>query len=213
MTSNPLDELFELEETFYKEGYTLGVQDGSHQGRIEGRLFGLEKGFEKYITMGKLQGRSVIWSRRLPPSAHCSEAGSVGEKPAEFTSNQSTENSADTLESIHGKDTAFPLATSSSLPTLPHNLRLEKHLRTLYALTEPASLSTENNEDAVSDFDDRLRRAEGKVKIIEKLVGEESVIDGHQGALEVLSGSSSRRQAAGKGSEGIEDISIQQARR
>jgi len=45
-------------------------------------------------------------------------------------------------------------------------------------------LSTENTEEAVSEFDDRLKRAEGKAKIIERLVGEgredtETNIDEH----------------------------------
>lgn len=53
-----------------------------------------------------------------------------------------------------------------------NNPRLNKHILTLYALVEPASLSIRNTEEAVSDFDDRLRRAEGKVKIIERITGE-----------------------------------------
>ena len=60
------------------------------------------------------------------------------------------------------------------LPPLPHKDggRLRKHISTLYALAETESLSTENNDDAVSDFDDRLRRAQGRAKVIERMVGE-----------------------------------------
>jgi hypothetical protein len=59
------------------------------------------------------------------------------------------------------------------LPPLPHkDGRLRKHISTLYALAETESLSTENNDDAVSDFDDRLRRAQGRAKVIERMVGE-----------------------------------------
>jgi hypothetical protein len=71
-----------------------------------------------------------------------------------------------------------------TLPSLPKSQRLERHLKVLHALSESESLSTENTEEAVSDFDDRLKRAEGKAKIIERLVGEgredtETNIDEH----------------------------------
>jgi hypothetical protein len=59
-----------------------------------------------------------------------------------------------------------------TLPSLSKSQRLERHLKVLHALSESESLSTENTEEAVSDFDDRLKRAEGKAKIIERLVGE-----------------------------------------
>jgi len=59
------------------------------------------------------------------------------------------------------------------MPSLTDNARLAKHVKVLYALAESESLSTENTEDAVSDFDDRLRRAQAKAKIIERMVGEQ----------------------------------------
>jgi hypothetical protein len=55
---------------------------------------------------------------------------------------------------------------------LPDHARLSKHIKTLYALAESESLSTENTEEAVSDFDDRCRRAQAKAKIIERMAGE-----------------------------------------
>ena len=64
--SDPFDDLLSLEDKFYKEGYDLGVSDGERAGRVEGRLFGLEKGFEKYAAMGRLHGRAIIWAGRLP---------------------------------------------------------------------------------------------------------------------------------------------------
>ena len=64
--ADPFDSLLSLEDKFYKEGYDLGVSDGTHAGLIEGRLFGLERGFEKYVSMGNLYGRAVIWTGRLP---------------------------------------------------------------------------------------------------------------------------------------------------
>ncbi|KAL8676234.1 MAG: hypothetical protein Q9186_007235 [Xanthomendoza sp. 1 TL-2023] len=202
MTPNPLDEVLELEDTFYKEGYDLGVQDGSRAGRIQGRLFGLEKSFEKYITMGKLHGRSVIWSTRLSAA------------PQDSHSDQRSQMSY----CGPGETDVFPLdASVSLLPRIPHNPRLEKHLRTLNALTEPASLPTENTEDALSDFDDRWKRTEGKVKIIEKLLGEEPIC-GTGGSLQHQDGSNSEidftnsQRSASKGDAGIEDVSALQTR-
>ncbi|KAL8687030.1 MAG: hypothetical protein Q9224_005273 [Gallowayella concinna] len=204
MFPNPLDEVLELEDTFYKEGYDLGVQDGSRAGRIQGRLFGLEKSFEKYITMGKLHGRSVIWSTRLSTS------------PQDSDSDQRSQTSY-----LGPGETDVPTLDASVfslLPRIPHNPRLEKHLRTLNALTEPARLSTENTEEALSDFDDRWKRAEGKVKIIEKLLGEESLCGTAGGSLQHPDGSNSEidftnsQRSVSKGDGGLEDVSALQTR-
>ncbi len=62
---------------------------------------------------------------------------------------------------------------SEQLPRLPSNPRLERNIRSLLALLEPGTLSVENTDEAVNDFDDRLKAARGKVKIIEKMVGED----------------------------------------
>ena len=63
---DPSDALLNLEDTLYTTAYNLGVSDGAHAGRIEGRIFGLEKGFEKFASLGELHGRSVVWGSRLP---------------------------------------------------------------------------------------------------------------------------------------------------
>jgi hypothetical protein len=60
----------------------------------------------------------------------------------------------------------------SKVPSLPSNLRLQKHLVMLSALSDPATFSTMNNEEAVADFDDRFKRATAKAKVIERMVGE-----------------------------------------
>jgi hypothetical protein len=150
--------LFNLEENYYTQGFHLGTRDGSRAGLIEGRLFGLEKGFEKFAAMGVLAGRCLVWQARLPSSLSTTAAAAVA--PAESSHDYSFENSK-------ALDMALPRLAAGGA-------RLQKHLQTLYALTESESLSTENNEDSVSDFDDRLKRAEGKVKLIEKLIGETS---------------------------------------
>ncbi|KAG9953993.1 DUF1715-domain-containing protein, partial [Aureobasidium melanogenum] len=177
------DSLFNLEEEYYAEGYNLGVADGSRAGRIEGRLFGLEKGFEKFAAMGTLAGRNAVWEAR-----------------------------------ISDQDSATAEQSESKLPKLSGGARLQKHLQTLFALAEAESLSTENNEDSVSDFDDRLKRAEGKVKVIEKLVSEGPLV--LETAQPVASGSGNapeRRQIKIKrtdagGESSMEDFNIRHAR-
>ncbi|KAK7565831.1 hypothetical protein IWX91DRAFT_334956, partial [Phyllosticta citricarpa] len=54
-----------LESIYYNEGFSLGRTDGTRAGRIEGRVFGLEKGFDKFFAMGRLGGRAGVWGARL----------------------------------------------------------------------------------------------------------------------------------------------------
>ncbi|KAK3112348.1 hypothetical protein LTR53_011479 [Teratosphaeriaceae sp. CCFEE 6253] len=63
----PFATLLTLEDQFYTEGHTLGVADGSRTGRIEGRLFGLEQGFTKFASIGRLSGRAAVWQARTSP--------------------------------------------------------------------------------------------------------------------------------------------------
>lgn len=175
------DTLLSLEDQYYSEGHALGVADGSRAGRIEGRVFGLEKGFEKFAAMGALAGRCAVWEARAAPN--------------------------------DGVQTKEP-----QLKRLPKNARLAKHLQTLYALTEAESLSTQNDEDSVTDFDDRFKRAEGKMKVIEKIIGEGPLV------LEQPSESSANAKASGErrqirvkrenvgGESSMEDFNIRGAR-
>ncbi|KAB5525636.1 hypothetical protein GE09DRAFT_976182 [Coniochaeta sp. 2T2.1] len=142
MANDPFEDILNLEDKFYQDGYKQGQSDGEKAGRIEGRSLGLEKGYQKFMESGRLHGKAVVWANRLP-----------GLKSR--SSSQSGESQQQTL------------------PPLPNNPRLEKNVTTLFALSEPDSLSTENTDEAVNDFDDRLKRAEGKAKVIEKMVGED----------------------------------------
>lgn len=153
---DPFESLFSLEEQYYQEGHALGVADGSQSGRIEGRVFGLERGFEKFAAMGALAGRCAVWEARLSHGPRLEEADR-----SKATSDDGSKG--------QGKDD-----NQSTILPIPENARLAKHLSTLYALVEAESLSTQNTEEAVSDFDDRLKRAEGKVKVIGKIIGEDT---------------------------------------
>lgn len=209
MEDDIFDSLLNLEDEFYDEGYQLGVADGSRAGHIEGRVFGLEKGFEKYVTMGKLQGRSVVWSGRLPRARQQREA-IVRENadPSDSDKNKQT-----LQEEEDQKSSSIDATSAIRLPTLPDNPRLEKHVRTLYALVEAASLSTRNTEEAVSDFDDRQKRATAKAKIIERLVGEAGYDDASNDGGQSEDHNRRKTHDDPEGGDGsIEDISSLHAR-
>ena len=162
---DPFHTLLTLEDSFYKEGYDLGVSDGSRAGLIEGRFFGLEKGFEKYASMGKLHGREVSLAGRL--ESREDTLVSNGQDASDADTQRNTESSQGCLKPQVEKSLG-----RSRAPKLPASARLEKHIQTLYALSEPESLSTANDEDSVSGFDERFNRAVGKIKVITKLTDE-----------------------------------------
>ncbi|KAI8283014.1 putative ORAOV1 family protein [Colletotrichum sp. SAR 10_98] len=145
---DPFDDVLNLEEQFFAEGFRQGTADGILAGKIEGRSVGLAKGYEKFLESGRIHGRSVVWANRL----------SLPQKTAAGAR-------ASSLEEQKGSKTC-------SLPPLAPNARLEKNVTAAFALVEPETLSKENNDDAVNDFDDRFKRAQGKVKIIERMTGE-----------------------------------------
>ncbi|KKY30868.1 hypothetical protein UCDDA912_g09182 [Diaporthe ampelina] len=142
------DSLLNLEEEFYSEGYEQGVADGERAGRVEGRAFGIEKGFEKFIEAGRLQGKSIVWANRLAQA-------------------QPRPRRAATSPSAGNKQQMLPILSGGGA-------RLEKNIVTLHALVEPDTLSTENADDAVNDFDDRVKRAQGKARVIERHIGEDA---------------------------------------
>ena len=166
MEVDPLDSLLCLEDQYYDEGFTLGTADGAQAGLAEGRLFGLEKGFEKFVNMGKLHGQSIVWASRLP-SVQASRATTLECLPP-TTDDKTLENgSVSVLNTLKQKT-----SHGHPLPLLPFQPRLEKHIQTFHALVEMETVSVKNDEDSVSEFDDRLKRAGGKSKVIEKLIGE-----------------------------------------
>lgn len=142
MSEDPFQELLGLEDEFYKEGYDAGVADSAYAGMIEGKVFGIEKGYEKALELAKLHGRALVWQARL--------------------SNQSSDSS--TLSSFSG---ALP-----SLEPLPSNSRLQKNIQSLLTITSKEDLLTDNSDEAVTEFDDKVAKAKAKAKIIANVAGE-----------------------------------------
>jgi hypothetical protein len=163
MTDDIFDAALNLEDTSYSEGYALGHSDGSKAGLIEGRAFGLEKGFEKFLEMGRLHGRAVVWGARIPAKT------SIATPLVPLAASVSLEASGS------GGSTAATAEKTPHVPLLAANARLEKHIHTLWALTEAKQVITLNTEEAVSEVDDRIKRATSKAKVIERIAGEQPV--------------------------------------
>ena len=136
------DDILNVESRLQQQGYNDGLKEGAEHGRAEGRGFGMSNGFEKFLESGRLAGKAIVWANRLP--------GSSDNQPP----------NAATLGDSH----------SESLGPLPNNARLEKNIKTLYSLVDPKALSVANSDAAVQDFDDRLKKAQGKERIIERVV-------------------------------------------
>src|SRR5690242_14397423 len=117
---DPFEDLLNLEEQFYQDGYKQGQEDGIRAGRIEGRGLGLEKGFQKFFESGRLYGRAIVWANRLPKDneQHDKLTATTQTVPGERSTQQASKEGSE----------------EQNLPPLPHNARLEKHITTLYAL-------------------------------------------------------------------------------
>ncbi|KAJ5549773.1 Essential protein Yae1 N-terminal [Penicillium sp. DV-2018c] len=179
MDSNPLDSLLSLEEQFYDEGYQLGAKDGAAAGYTEGSVFAVEKGFEKFVEMGRLYGKALVWAQRLESKP--SERSSV---PAPSTT--------DTL--------SLGPAICKDMPSLPpHSTRLARNLQTLLELVDPATLDMSNEEEAVNDVDERLKGAATKAKLVQRALGEREDTSSQVEPKDM--------STPGDGSGSIEDIS------
>ncbi|KAJ5587917.1 uncharacterized protein N7459_003682 [Penicillium hispanicum] len=184
MDSNLLDSLLDLEQQFYQEGYDLGVSDGAEAGYTEGSVFAVEKGFEKFVEMGRLYGKALVWAQRLadPKSSEASEL--ILSRPA---------GTSDAL--------CLDPPICRDMPSLPAtSTRLTRNLSTLLELVDPASLDMTNTEEAVNDVDERLKGAAVKAKLVQRAMGE---------GEEPLSGDSHVKDTSkpGDGTGSIEDIS------
>ena len=145
MESDPLDAVLGLEDDFYRDGYLLGKSDGKQIGLLEGRSFGIEQGYTRFLEMGIAHGHASIWAGRL---------------------------SDEDIETVCRTHSSRAVDAQDCHITLPRSARLVSHIQTLYAITEVESVSTNNEEIAIADFDARLKRAKGKMKVIEKIIGE-----------------------------------------
>lgn len=87
-----------------------------------------------------------------------------------FTSPRSMTVSYEQSPERRRQNTPQPRAAPQANPT-QHQQRLQKHLSTLSDLTDLRTLDLGNDDKAVGDFDERMRRAKAKVVVVERLVG------------------------------------------
>ncbi|KAK5055149.1 hypothetical protein LTR84_012897 [Exophiala bonariae] len=160
MASDPFDDLLEIENDYYQEGYDAGVGDSRYAGLIEGRVFGIEKGYEKALELGKQRGRALVWEHRLDVSISGNE------------SHQQVTSSSESQPTSATSEAGMMHQITQSLPRLPTTTRLRKHVEALSAAADPAALARDNSDEAVTDFDDRIAKANAKTKVIANIVGE-----------------------------------------
>jgi hypothetical protein len=213
---DPFDTLLTLEDTLYTDAYALGTKDGARAGRIEGRIFGLEKGFEKFASMGVLHGRACVWASRLPSSPGSRQASSnLSEIRSDSQSTQEPELSPEVptprssgSDSKSDSNPTSDISTSQNrkLPSLPQNSRIAKNIQTLHSLTDPLTFSTNNTEDSVADFDDRFKRAGAKARLISHSIGETAGGAAAEQGSGSESGSSSPRKKGGQVRRGVKVV-------
>jgi hypothetical protein len=164
MDEDSFESLLNLEDHYYQEGYDLGEADGAHAGLVEGKLFGVEKGFEKAMSMGRLSGRADVWRRRF-------RSPTVPSQPVQIPS-PLTENISSHPARIGSASNTSAVTPASSLPPFSANARVGKHIENLSATTDSTSLSSRNTDEAVADVDERLAKAMAKAKVITNIIAE-----------------------------------------
>jgi Essential protein Yae1, N terminal len=160
MSDDILDSVLDLEEAAYQAGFEEGKADGAEAGYTEGRTFGFEKGYQKALEMGKLHGRALMLEACMANpnliSKHTANPSLV--EPTTATTSTSTPQIPHAAS-----DTPKP-------PILQGNPRLKKQIELLLKLTDPDTLPTENSDEAVEEFDDRMRKAMAKAKVIDRMI-------------------------------------------
>ncbi|KAK9455843.1 DUF1715-domain-containing protein [Dipodascopsis uninucleata] len=152
------DSLLSLESVFYKEGYNEGLADGLRSGRSEGKQFGLQTGFQRFLSVGILQGRCRIWKQFGKPQSQ--------ESQKRENTNSAYDQNIITLQ-------------SSSTDN-----RSMKQLQVLETLV--SDISIENTEEAVEEFENRIKRARTRAKIVASMFKDPTPVQYETDAVQVL---------------------------
>jgi hypothetical protein len=155
MADDLLGDLLDLEDGFYKEGYEAGIADSAYAGTLEGKLFGIEKGYDKALELGKLHGRALVWQQRQQADSDAALSG------PEAARREQTTSGSDTLSDA-----------LSSMASLAKNARLEKNIEGLLSLSDPKNLPTDNSDESVSQMEDAIAKSKAKAKMIAIAAGE-----------------------------------------
>ena len=194
MEEDPFDSILNFEDAIYREAYTLGQRDGARAGLLEGHVFGLEKGFDKFLEMSRLHGRALVWASRLPRLPAVPSNGAA-QSPSDAVSDGSAEAGA-----------------SKRLPPLRPHGRLDRHIHALLELTDPHTLAVENTDDGVAEFDERFRRAVARARIVSRIVGENAGVSAPANGDEA-GGQGIAQDMTAQDEGNIEDLDVRGARR
>ncbi|CDK26844.1 unnamed protein product [Kuraishia capsulata CBS 1993] len=61
MFDNDFDDLLNLEEKFYREGFEEGVQAGKQNNFREGKELGIQTGYQTFLYVGQIRGLTHSW--------------------------------------------------------------------------------------------------------------------------------------------------------
>ncbi|OQO02856.1 hypothetical protein B0A48_11139 [Cryoendolithus antarcticus] len=76
------------------------------------------------------------------------------------------------LEDPKASNASDAVSSGGILTPIKPTDRLRKQVRRLVELTDPEAVSTENSEDGVADFDERLKDAKAKGVVVSRMLGE-----------------------------------------
>lgn len=60
-----LDDVLNLEDEYYKEGYKEGQEHSTKQQYVEGKEYGYQTGFQRFLVVGYIQGLVEHWQLNL----------------------------------------------------------------------------------------------------------------------------------------------------
>lgn len=155
MTDDLLGGLLDLEEGFFKEGYEAGIADSEYAGTLEGKIFGIEKGYDKALELGKLHGRALVWLRRQ-----------------QSTSKEAAEASKGNADEVSSADSGTLHRALNAMSDLPKNSRLKKNIETLISMSDPANVPNDNSDESVSLVEDAIAKSKAKAKMVATVTGE-----------------------------------------
>lgn len=58
-----IDKVLDLEQQYYQEGYEEGQREATHHQFIEGKEYGYQTGFQRFIIIGYMRGVAEIWRK------------------------------------------------------------------------------------------------------------------------------------------------------
>ncbi|OBA20214.1 DUF1715-domain-containing protein [Metschnikowia bicuspidata var. bicuspidata NRRL YB-4993] len=68
MTDFSLDDVLNLEDGYYEKGFHEGHEHSAKEQFMEGKVYGLQTGFQRFLIVGYLHGLLEEWSQEKSPA-------------------------------------------------------------------------------------------------------------------------------------------------